>query len=393
MTLPPELLRCLTDAGAAPIRAAARALYDLEGHLGETWAVTDGARLFLLSRRIGEEFKFTPTALKDIDDLGVRDDSAFAYLQIQSAGKTRELKFSAWDRRDLDALCLCWTEATGQIAREGTRHLQLEPIGTAHPPVSALTPLTAFCAAIHAMMRADGHPDASELFVIQTALHDPGVIERGRQWLEHHGEEALLKGLFGLLNDEQKLCLLANAAAVGMADGMWRTREQGWLDRLQKVLAVPEAEFQPVFDVLLIQHGLNVFESDTAAHGGPTAPLTLLAASLRAMAEVDGGIGPEEHALIWQLVEDAEIGTEAESLLRRDGLETVMRHAALALSLPQKNCLLTNLLKVAMVDGVLRSKEQALLEHFRRELGVAEGPWQAMHHALMVKNNLTVFAV
>jgi len=393
MTLPPELARHLAAPGVPAPKAAARALYDLGGHLGETWAVTDGAQLFLFSRRIGEEFKLTQTPLKDIDDLCVRDDGAFAHLQIQSAGHTRELKFSIWDRRELDALCLCWTEATGQLAREGTRHLQLEPSGSAHPPASPLTPLTAFCAAIHAMMRADGHSDASELFVIQTAIHEPALIERGRQWLERHGEEALLKGLVGLLNDEQKLCLLANAAAVGMADGLWRTKEQGWLDRLQKALAVGETEFQPLFDVLLIQSGLHVFESDTAAHGGPTAPLTLLAAGLRAVAEADGGLGPEEQALLWQIVEDADVGAEAEALLRRDGVETVMRHAALSLSVPQKHCLLANLLKVAMVDGVLRSKEQALLEHFRRELGVAEGPWQAIHHALMVKNNLTVFAV
>ncbi len=393
MILPQELAQRLSVSGAHPPKTAARALYDLEGNLGETWAVTDGQQLFLLSKRIGQDFSHSQIPLKDIDELSVRDDGAFAYLQIQSHGRPQKLKFSIWDRHDLDAICHDWTTVSGRGACEGTRFLQLEPIGSAHQTVSALTPLTAFCAAVHVMIRVDGKADASELFVLQTALHEPGTIERGRQWIEANSEEALLKGISGLLNAEQKLCLLANVAAVGMADGLWRTKEQSWLDRLQQVLAVNDAEFQPVFNVLLIQSGLNVFESDTAAHAGAMAPLTLLAACLHAVAGADGGVGRDEQTLLWQLIDEPEIASEGAALLQHDGVETIMRHALLALNDAQKHCLMANLLKMAMVDGVLRSKEQHLLEQFRQGLGVAEGTWHAIHHALMVKNNLTVFSV
>lgn len=392
MTLPEELSRRIAAAGGGASKVAARALYNLDGNLGETWATTDGTTLFLFTKRIGQEFALISTPLSEVDDLTVRDDGSFAYLQVQSCGRTRNLKFSIWDRRDLDHLCLCWTEVSGRVAREGTRHLRLEPVTPAHAPPAPLTPLVAFCAAVHAMIQADGNADATELFVLQTAVRDPDVIERGRQWLEQHGEAALLKEMSGLLNGEQKLCLLANVAAVGMADGLWRSKEQAFLERLQAALAVDGAQFQPVFDVVMLQHALCLFDAESAAHAGPTAPLTLLAALLESAAEADGGIGQEEQTLLWHLVDDPEISSEARLLLQRDGLDVVLRHASLLLSDQQKQCLLANLLKVAMVDGVLRSKEQALLERIRKSLGVPEGAWQAIHHALMVKSNLTVFA-
>lgn len=393
MKLPEEIARRLAGSGGQTSPTAARALYDLEGNLGETWAATDGQTLLLLSKRIGGEPKLTQIPLGAVDDLHVRDDGAFAYLQWQAQGTATKLKFSIWDRHDLDTICAAWANATGNKSCEGTRHLQLDSVGSAHPSAAPLTPLVAFCTAIHGMIRADGQADPVELFVLQTAVHDPDAIAHGRLWLETHGEAELLKHLPGLLNDEQKICLLANAAAVGLEDGLWRTSEQTWLEQLRGALGVSEADFQPVLDVLLIQQSLSVFESDSGALAGPASPLSLFAASLQAMAEADGGVGQDEQTLLWLLVDEPELASQAAGQLQREGLAGVIRHAGLLLTDPQKHCLLANLLRVAMVDGVLRSREQSLLETFRLGLGVAEGTWQAIHHALLVKNNLTVFGL
>lgn len=393
MNPPQVVLDPITAAGGQSARAFARALYDLEGHLGETWVITDGAQLFLSAKRIGGDFKLTAFPLKDLDEVSVRDDGAFAYFQIQVGTRTLNLKFSVWDRAKLDAICQCWADATHKHLRAGTRFLQADPVSTSHAPPAPLTPVVAFCAAVQAMIRADGVTDPSELFVLQTAVHEPGAIERGRIWLEEYGQAALIEHLKGLLSPEQKLCLLANVAAVGMADGLWRSKEQSWLDQLQQTLSIPDADFEPVFNVLMILNGLNVFDADTAAHAGPMAPMVIFSASLQAMASADGEFGRDEQTLLWQLVDDPEMASEGANLLQRDGVDTVMRYAAMTLNEAQKICLMANLLKVAMVDGVLRSREQALLEQFRVELGVEDAHWQGLHHALMVKNDLTVFAI
>jgi tellurite resistance protein len=391
MKVPPELSQRLLELGAKPPAAAVRALYDLEGNLGETWAITDGDTLFLFSKRIGQAFRLSQHPLKAIDDLAIREDGSFAWLQVLEAGRKLEMKFSVWDRHDLDAICRCWSEVSGRPARNGTRHLARDVIPTAHAPAQPLTPLTAFCAAIHAMARADGSPDPTELLVLLTAVRQPTVIDRGREWLEQHDDEALFARLPELLNEEQKLCLLANAAAVGMADGLWRTAEQRLLERLRHVLGVPETVFQPVFDVLMIQHTLHVFEAGTPEQ--QQRALELLAAALHAMSRADGEVSQEELAVLWHLVEDPGATNTGANLLEQEGVDGVIAQTAATLSGPQGLCLLTNLLKVAMVDGVLRSKEQALAERFRQALRVTDGTWQAIHHALMVKNNLAVFAV
>ncbi len=393
MKVPDEICRLAGLPDGQPPRAFVRALYDLDGHLGETWALSDGVQLHLVSKRIGGAFDAEHHPLKDIRSMSVCDDGAFAYLRVTTERGSLNLKFSIWDRPRMDTLCGLWSRVSGHAAEDGTRFLHHSTSGPAHQPVEQLTPLTAFCASVHAMIQADGVVEPSELFVMQTSIHNPCCIERGRLWLEIHGREMLLREAPRLLAGDQKLCLLANVAAAGMADGLWRSKEQAWLDDLQKAMGVEDAVLKPVFDVLLIQNGLNVFESDTAAHAGPMAPLTILAASLEAVAMADGEMDRDEQSLIWQIVDDADICAEGSALLNRDGVETVMRHAAMTFSEQQKLCLLANLLKVAMIDGVLRSKEQLLMEHYRRELSVPDGTWDAIHHALMVKNNLTIFSV
>ena len=51
-----------------------------------------------------------------------------------------------------------------------------------------------------------------------------------------------------------------------------------------------------------------------------------------------------------------------------------------------------NLIAVAMADGQLRAAEQEQIVRFRSALGISDAAYDAIFNALMLKNNLSVFA-
>ena len=124
----------------------------------------------------------------------------------------------------------------------------------------------------------------------------------------------------------------------------------------------------------------------------PAAPRVLLAASLEAMAEVDGQTTAGERSAIQRVLGDSPAETQGADYLRKHGLEPVLSALEAGLSLPQKRCLLANLLTVAMSDGLLRSTEQELIDRFKEAMAFKEDVFQPIHDVLLTLHNLAVFA-
>lgn len=124
----------------------------------------------------------------------------------------------------------------------------------------------------------------------------------------------------------------------------------------------------------------------------PVAPRVLLAASLEAMAEVDGEVGALERSAIRRVLGESPAAALGIEHLRKRGLGSVLSALAVGLNLGQKQCLLANLLAVALSDGWLRSTEQVLLVRFEEALGLADGEIQAIRDALLTLYKVAVIA-
>ena len=83
MNLPAHLKREFETAGGTEVAAVARALYDIEGNLGETHVVTDGRRLALYSRRMGGPVVARGLDLAEISHVEVGSDGSFLYLKLR----------------------------------------------------------------------------------------------------------------------------------------------------------------------------------------------------------------------------------------------------------------------------------------------------------------------
>ncbi len=240
MQLPDELVTRIKADGGHP-QVAVRALYDLDGNLGETFVAADNRTLWLFWRRFGEPFQTLRLSLAEISELKVAAQSVFIEMGLTTSSAAYALKFSSWDKPQLDALAGLWS--AGRPAPKPTRETPLAVFDQPGPelsPADGLTPVIAYCAAMRLMMAADTALAVHE----QEHLRGAGLAERtirmGENYLQTHGREQVLSRLGAVLNGEQKTCLMSHLIAMATADGALKPSEEELLRRFRQALGLAE---------------------------------------------------------------------------------------------------------------------------------------------------------
>ncbi len=390
MNLPAEVLQSFDPSTVGEPRVELHSLFDLGGDVGETHLVADGHSLHLFTRKLGGGFESRSAPLARIGRLHLGTEGLYEVLGFDLEGRPCSVRFTSWDRPELDKLQRLWKA----VAPPGAQVDDTAPPALPLPleiriPVAARVLLAA---SLEAMAEADGAVQDVERAAIQRVLGDSPAGPRGVDHLRRHGVEALLAGLAAGLTPAQKLCLTANLIAVAMSDGLLRSAEQTLLDRFRWALGLSDTEYQTIYDVLLTQNNLAVFgtgSADATGAGGPT-PAEVFCASLYALAQEDGRVAEEELEALTRLIPDEGQWARAAENLARRGSEVWAADAS-RLDRPQRRCLLANLLGLAMADGWLRGIEQAEIERFRQAMAIPTEDYATIYRVLMAKDDLSVF--
>jgi uncharacterized tellurite resistance protein B-like protein len=130
--------------------------------------------------------------------------------------------------------------------------------------------------------------------------------------------------------------------------------------------------------------------SPLAAFDIPMAPLPAFCAAMHAMMEIDGHVDTGETLYLSRAVPDFNAVQQGSAYLRIHGVEGLLKKLPERLEATQKLCLFANLFEVALTDGLLRSREQELLEKFGEALQIDPEKRQWIEGILMLKGNLTV---
>lgn len=120
------------------------------------------------------------------------------------------------------------------------------------------------------------------------------------------------------------------------------------------------------------------------------AAVVLFGAALLAVTQCDDTRSEAEDAYLRRVLNDENLLAESAALLDELGTEQLAARLADGLAEDQKECLLANLLAVAMVDGELAVEEQELIEQLRSAAGIAEATQARFFEVLLTKNNLAV---
>ena len=408
MHLPPDLAAEVERLAGAKPDVIARAIYDLDGNLGETYVVCTGPRLILFSKRLGQAFRSVDVPLSDIATMSIQDDGVYRRLTLCLGAREIAMKFSSWDQPLLERIVARWQDRQCSDVATPVHESVVDVAAAAilppaesqstSPPLEdeALSSLAGFCASMQAMMSVDGHVDRGESEVLVHAVPDPEAVQQGVRWLERYGVEKLLGRIGTVLTMEQKRCLMANLIAVAMTDGAIRGTEQELLDRFRTALNLADEDFGALYEGLLTRHRMAVFaegEGSVFRQGAEElSPLVAFCAGLHAMANADSREDQVELECIARVLADEDILYQGRNYLEHHGVEHLLARLRQVLSEPQRRCLMANLFAMAMSDGLLRSREQELLGRFRMQLEIGDAEYERLYESLLTKDKLSVFA-
>lgn len=199
---------------------------------------------------------------------------------------------------------------------------------------------------------------------------------------------------------------LCGVELVGERDGLrlllsTAHAERSWSIHLDDARAVEEAlesrgraaAAGPAAEVTLAPPSPSARPAHRAAAVETPGPplLVQFAGALQALLHLDGGPDEREEAALQRVVADPEAVARGLDWWREVGTDGLIARLAATLTGPQRLCLMTNLLELAMADGVLRSKEQILLKRVRDALGIDAEAYQTIFDVLLWKNRLSVF--
>ncbi len=133
------------------------------------------------------------------------------------------------------------------------------------------------------------------------------------------------------------------------------------------------------------QFGQSVPELDIA-------PIVALGAAMMYISAVDKAIFPEEDTYIARVFKSNKRELkEALRIFKSTPYDKFLQGIRRLLSSLQKECVLANMLEIAMQDGSYQTEEQELVEKFVTELQVSRTAYEKLLNTLLVKNNLSVF--
>ena len=395
MKLPEALAEQFRKEKGHDPQSVVRALYDIQGRLGATYVAADDDSLTFFSRPSGGADSEMTLAWLQIQQVGTRTDGVFAFLELSTEQGPYVLRFSGWDKSNLDEIVTLWRNRPAAPKAPAPSIAPAPPTTPKPAPRPTISPLPLFCAAIQAMMECDHEIPPSELHFLASRIPDEQSIRDGREFLRRQGVDQVCQVARESLKDAQRHCLMANLISVAMVDGWLRSEELELLGRFQSALDISDSQRESLFAALMARNNMAVFPTDpptTLPDADGLTPLIAFCASSLAMMEVDNEVTPQEREMLTLHVPYPEEIRLGEDFLHGYGLDHLLERLGAVLNPAQQRCLMANLIALVMVDGVIHSAEQALLDRFKKALNFSEDGYTALYEALLVKDNLSVFA-
>ncbi len=139
--------------------------------------------------------------------------------------------------------------------------------------------------------------------------------------------------------------------------------------RTEMFLREPEKAPEPKFDVV-----------------------TGFSAALHAMVHIDNEAAAAELEDLKLILKDPEILDAGLRYWKHFGSAAVIEHLTRVMTLPQKQCLLANMVEIAMIDGILKQEELDYLNYVCTSLQIDNATYEYIFNVLLMKNNMSVFA-
>lgn len=244
---------------------------NLEGEPGEGYVIAYDDKVFLFSRKLGDDNyqMLSGNYHNDIASIKSRKDKIDTFLDIDIAGKSFSIKFLSFEEKEIESLLKKWQSGGGiknaspkksvKTKAENAKASDKKNSGETRSD-APLSPSIGMCAALMYLSDTDKSIAKEEDHYITAVFrHDQNVLQPALHYFKNHSFEELLEAL-NFINDEQKLCILANMVELGMRDGIFYSNEQKIIRSFVTAMNIPEDEYQAIKQVLLVKNKIAVLE-------------------------------------------------------------------------------------------------------------------------------------
>lgn len=252
---------------------AARAYGSIEGETGEGYLVSFAGRLLLFSRKAGEDNfrKLSGVLGKEISKLETRQDKFSTFLDIILNGTPYSIKFSSSEHKELETLVESLKSYKPELDAVPAPDTGVKPspqptkVTSPAPDAvkkgsSALTPLESLAVALMYVSSCDSKISSEEDSVIVEIFKDnKQVLGSSLAYYKSHRYEEFL-GNLGALNENQKLCILANMLEVAMRDGSLHRTEQECIRKFVQVSGLKDEQYKAISSVLYVKNWTGVLD-------------------------------------------------------------------------------------------------------------------------------------
>ena len=262
MKIPTEFLDDFKSRTSAMTpRVAVRAMTDLSGNLGETYLLSSETSMLLYSGKLGGEYEHYELKFRDVTEFTIEIDRPFVFAHIATVTQDLRLKCAVFDLDRLNRLCELANQSRSTSAPTGISDNATVSIDGAKPDESPVpfSPMIAFCAMLQALVHLQSTKSAAETKIMELIVHNEKRLHDGYRYWQQTGTDALIAQVNEKCSSMQKQCLMANLLDVAMVDGTLECEEQQFLERVRQEFAIEVAEFNRIFDVLIIKNNHTVF--------------------------------------------------------------------------------------------------------------------------------------
>ena len=215
---------------------------------GESYIIPFSDVIYLYNRKFSDpEFEVKSVGIADIEHLLLKQEAFSALLSIDVGNDITNLKISSAEIQNAELMlekfenCKDVEEqfATSEICNED----QISPL-------LGLAIILMFIATID-----DDIADEEQEFIIKFCADDE-LYNKACEYYQNNTFEQTLGAL--ALNEQQKMCYLANMIELAMVDGAFDSREQKMIKRFAQAADLTEAQVRTIRDVLLVKNQLSI---------------------------------------------------------------------------------------------------------------------------------------
>jgi len=257
-------------SGKIPVLAA-RAYGSIEGESGEGYLVSSAGKLLMFSRKAGEDNfrKLSGMFGKEISKLDTRQEKFNIFLDMNINGVPYSIKFSSSEQKDLETLVESLKSFKPESAQPfvpdagrtpSAPSVKVPASETAKPAPSTLTPLEVLAVALMYVSACDSNISEDEdRYIVEVFKGNKPVLESALAYYKTHRYEEFL-GNIGSLNENQKLCILANMIEIAMKDSALHRTEQEYFKKFVEASGLKDEQYKAIKSVLYVKNWTGVLD-------------------------------------------------------------------------------------------------------------------------------------